>query len=231
LKDNCLASIGSRAFPHAGWYIMRSNTNYMIISCGPNGQNGNGGHCHNDKLSFELCIDGEDIIVDPGTYVYTAEPEWRNKFRSAVYHNTVMVDDKEQNGFTAKNLFHVENNAMTKCLKWEIGDEIDLFIGEHCRYARFCRPVIHQREIKFHKKEGRLEIMDEFRGNGEHSLEWSLVLSPEFRRNPNVRSDKLQWHREAAFYSSEYGIISKTEKLTSKLRATIPVRVKFWMEI
>jgi len=231
LKDNCLANVGSRAFPDTGWYIMRNDKNYMFISCGPNGQNGNGAHCHNDKLSFELCIDGKDIIVDPGTYVYTPKPEWRNKFRSTVYHNTVMVDDKEQNRFSEKNLFQVENNIITKCLKWEIGDEIDVFIGEHYGYKRFSRSVIHQREIKFHKKEGKLEIIDRFHEEGEHNLEWNLILSPEFRRNLNIGSGELQWHREPVFYSPEYGTITKTEKLTSTLKTTIPVEVKFWLKI
>jgi len=231
LKENCLANISSRAFLDAGWYIMRSDKNYMIISSGPNGQDGNGGHCHNDKLSFELCIDGQDIIVDPGTYVYAAEPVWRNKFRSTAPHNTVVVDGKEQNRFDGKNLFRMKNDTKVKINKWDTNDEMDIFIGEHYRYKRFSQPVIHKREIKFHKKEGKLEIMDRFRGDGEHSLEWNLILSPEFRRNLNVSSDKLRWHREPASCSSGYGIINKAEKLTSTLKTKIPVEVKFWIEI
>ena len=231
LEENCLANIGSQAFPDAGWYIIRSDKNYMIICCGPNGQNGNGGHCHNDKLSFELCINGEDTIVDPGTYVYTPKPEWRNKFRSTVYHNTVMIDDKEQNRFSEKNLFQVENNATTKCLKWEIGNKIDVFIGEHYGYKRLSESVVHQREIKFHKKEGKFEIIDKFGGEGEHSLKWNLILSPGFRSNPKIVSKRLQWYRGSPFYSPEYGIITKTEKLTSTLKTTIPVEAEFWIEI
>jgi hypothetical protein len=45
-----------------------------------------GGHAHNDKLSFELCVDGEDIIVDPGSYIYALNPEMRNHFRCAASH-------------------------------------------------------------------------------------------------------------------------------------------------
>ncbi|MBA7716809.1 hypothetical protein ES703_125887 [subsurface metagenome] len=171
------------------------------------------------------------MIVDPGTYVYTVDPRWRNKFRSISYHNTVVVDEEEQNRFDEKSIFEMKNDAETKCLKWKTSDEIDIFIGEHYGYKRLSRSVIHQREIKFHKKEGKLEIIDKFRGEGIHNLKWNLILSPEFRRNPNIGSDKLQWHREPAFYSSEYGIITKAEKLTSTLKATIPVEVKFWIEI
>jgi hypothetical protein len=88
-------SIEAKSFPDAGWYIIRDKNNHCIISCGPNG--GNGWHSHNDKLSFELMIDGQDIIVDPGTYVYTSYPEERNKFRSTEYHNTVKFEGYEQN--------------------------------------------------------------------------------------------------------------------------------------
>jgi len=231
LEENCLGNISSQAFPTAGWYVARNDKNYMIISCGPNGQNGNGGHCHNDKLSFELCIDGKDVIVDPGTYVYTPKPGWRNEFRSTGYHNTVMIDGQEQNRFGEKNLFQVEDDAITKCLKWEVSDEIDLFIGEHYGYRRFSHPVIHEREIRSHKKDKKWEIIDRFRGEGEHGLEWNLILSPEFERNLSVGSDRLQWCREPTSYSSEYGMITRTEKLTAKLRVTIPVEVKFYIEI
>ncbi len=230
LGENCLANIGSRAFPNAGWYIMRNDKNYMIISCGPNGQNGNGGHCHNDKLGFELCIDGEVVIVDPGTYVYTPSPDARNKFRSTASHNTVMINDKEQNRFNRKNLFQMKDEAGAKCLKWKTGDKVDIFIGEHYGYKQLFQIVIHRREIKFYKKEGTLEITDRLEGTGKHNLEWNLILSPELKQKLEINSDKLQWHKVPAFYSPEYGLIIKTEKFISALKALIPAEVKFSIE-
>jgi len=231
LTDNCLADISSKAFPDAGWYIMRSDKNYIFISCGPNGQNGNGGHCHNDKLSFELCVGGEDIIVDSGTYVYTSDPEARNKFRGRAYHNTVMIDEQEQNRFDKYILFGARKDAITKCLKWEVGGKVDIFIGEYYGYQRYRQSVIHQREIRFHKKRGELIVIDEFKGKENYNLEWNLILSPEFRENLKVSSDKLHWHRELAFYSPEYGVIIKTEKLTTTLRATNFIEVKFLIKM
>ena len=50
---------------------MRSNKNYCIISCGSNSQSRRGVYVHNDKFSFKLYIDGKNIIIDLGTYVYT----------------------------------------------------------------------------------------------------------------------------------------------------------------
>ncbi len=171
---------------------MRDSKNYCIISCGSNGQNGNGGHCHNDKLSLELCIDWEDVIVYPGTYVYTPEPEARNRFRGTVYHNTVVIDGEEQNRFANYSLFGMKNDAQTRVVKWKIGEDMDILLGEHYGYNRLKQSVVHKREIGFHKKEGKLEITDKFEGKGEHRLEWNLILSPEFKQELKISSDKLQ---------------------------------------
>ena len=46
-------------------------------SCLAVGQDGNGGHAHNDQLSIELNVDGEDWIADPGTYLYHGAAPWR----------------------------------------------------------------------------------------------------------------------------------------------------------
>ena len=80
-----------------GLYIFKSPYLYMTVRCGEIGQNGNGGHAHNDQLSITLRIDGKDIIVDPGTYLYTPLPERRNEFRSTTAHFTVQKDGAEQN--------------------------------------------------------------------------------------------------------------------------------------
>ena len=174
LEQNCLTNINSRAFRDAGWYIMRNDKNYMIISCGADGQNGNGGHCHNDKLSFELCIDGEDIIVDPGTYVYTAEPKWRNKFRSTPYHNTVALDGQEQNRFEEKSLFRLRSEARVRINRWETNDEYDFLDAQHSGYERLSEPITHRRQILFNKKEDYWIIRDILTGNQKHTFDFHL---------------------------------------------------------
>lgn len=58
------------------------------------------GHTHNDKLSVEVFVDGTYITRDPGAYIYTAFPMIRDKFRSVKAHNTIHVDDFEQNVFS-----------------------------------------------------------------------------------------------------------------------------------
>ncbi len=49
------------------------------------------GHFHNDVGSITLAVNGIPIIVDPGSFVYTASATWRNYFRSVAVHNTSFI--------------------------------------------------------------------------------------------------------------------------------------------
>jgi len=44
------------------------------------------GHIHEDQLSIELSIDNKDIFQDPGSFLYTPIPEYRNLYRSSNVH-------------------------------------------------------------------------------------------------------------------------------------------------
>src|SRR4030042_3567515 len=158
--------LGSKPFPNAGWYVIRNKSDYFIISCGLNGQNGNGGHAHNDKLSFELSANGSDVIVDPGSFVYTADPISRNKFRSTISHNTTMLDDKEQNEFYGDLLFFLPDNTKATCKKWHKNDSGIIFEGAHYGYQRLKNRVVYERLIAYSKKEREFVFADRLSGTG-----------------------------------------------------------------
>jgi len=86
-------------YPDSGIYIFKNERFYLSICATPLGQNGNGGHTHNDKLSYELWIDGKNVERDPGTYLYTPLPYRRNEFRSTKSHNVPIVGNIEQNSW------------------------------------------------------------------------------------------------------------------------------------
>jgi len=173
LKSPSLQSI---AFPDAGIYVMRSERIYLLASCQPIGINGVGAHKHNDWLSFELCVDGQPIIIDPGTYCYTGNMEMRRLFRSTAYHNTVVVDGKEQVEIHNSMFGLIDPHGDIRILRWESGDKQDLLEAEHTGYTRLSEPVIHRRCFLLNKRENEVDITDTFTGDGKHSFEWHLHL-------------------------------------------------------
>jgi hypothetical protein len=98
-----------------GIYIFRSNRVFLAIRAGTVGQNGFGGHAHNDQLSVELQVDGKDIISDPGTFIYTPLPVSRNQYRSIHSHFAPAIDGKES-GAIDLGLFRLGNSISGVCL-------------------------------------------------------------------------------------------------------------------
>ncbi|NIM98700.1 MAG: hypothetical protein GTO24_11665, partial [candidate division Zixibacteria bacterium] len=215
--------LGSRAFPHAGWFVLRDTHDYCFISCGPNGQNGKGGHAHNDKLSFELMLNGRDVIVDPGTYVYTSYPEERNKFRATAHHNTIKFNDCEQNPIS-NSLFYLSGSAEIIDTKLEETDREVRFEGA-IRY----NGVSHCRIITLDKRSGDWRISDNLSSAKPRTAQLLFHLAPGVTYDPKESMVK-ESETEIAFlevrgrdlegveydYSPEYGAKAKSEMLTTK---------------
>ena len=170
--------ITSKAFPKAGWYIIRNSNDYCFISCGPNGQNGNGGHAHNDKLSFELMLNGRDVIVDPGTYIYTPCPKERNRFRSTGYHNTANFSGFEQNEFAEKSIFSLPDKVKIRKAGLIERNNNVVFQGE-IHYAG----ITHKRKITLDKQSSSWHIKDII--SSPKQLKGKLL----FHLSPNLTCD------------------------------------------
>jgi len=172
------AALSSKDFPDGGFYLMRKDNLYLIMDCVPTAPKTPSGHKHNSRLSFDLFAYDKSFIVDPGAYIYTADKEMRNLFRSTRYHNTVVVDGAEQNRFGAKELFWLGTDAAVKINKWEITEEYDYLNAEHSGYGRLKNPIIHRRQIYFDKIEGYWIIKDILDGSGEHQFDLYFHFAP-----------------------------------------------------
>ncbi len=238
-ETSCLSEIKSKYFKQSGIYVIRHKKDYVIISNGSNGQNGKGGHNHNDKLSFELSVEGNDIIVDPGTYVYTSDPEYRNKFRATKYHNTIEVDGKEQN-VLGDNLFRMEGNANTYLKEIQESHGIIDITLLHDGYRRLDGCVIHSRRFIYNKTSRLLKIKDEISGEGEHNILFNLHLSDEVNvKKTGTQTFTLFHHKlksplrievgdfknvniEEGYISREYGKRKKAEIISGIIKTELP---------
>ena len=169
----------SKAFPNAGTYIMRDRDLYLCFNASDAGINGRGSHGHNDALSIEVSASGHAFIVDPGTYVYSADLDKRHEFRSTAYHSTVRIDGVEQNTTDRDLPFVIGNEAKPRVLEWQTGDDFDKVVAEHYGYMRLAQPVTHRRSVTLNKRERSWLIEDEFNGQGEHVYELRFHFAPE----------------------------------------------------
>lgn len=169
---NKVPSLKSAFYPDGGYYILRNDKMYCIIRCGENSIRGEGVHSHNDQLSFTLNVNSEDIFIDPGAFIYTADYKMRNLFRSTGMHNTLKISDFEQNDLDPFNLFSLKEQTFSECIK--SGDNI--FIGQHNGYLPNCG-ILHKRSIKLGLT--KILIIDELVGSEEsQNYMINYILSP-----------------------------------------------------
>ena len=138
--DIDINNISLHSYQGIGIYLFKTKELFMLVRCGEVGQEGVGGHAHNDQLSLELNILGEDIIVDPGTYVYTAFPNLRNSYRSATSHFAPQFVGEEPS-ILDKGLFVLKDAKPGICLYFGKKG----FIGMH---EGFSLPVYRRIEVR-----------------------------------------------------------------------------------
>jgi hypothetical protein len=147
----------SKGFPDSGYYVLRSgwgdageafeDERYMVFDCGPLGE---GNHGHLDVLSFELAAFGKSLVVDPGRYTYkeTGPINWRVLFRGTAYHNTVLVDGRNQTRYVpGKRKFRIRGPAPEAALRAFVSEPgFDYLHGIAISHEY---DAIHERKILF----------------------------------------------------------------------------------
>jgi hypothetical protein len=234
--------LASKAFPSGGFFVLRSEDAHVIVDCGEVGMHGRGGHGHNDILSFELWLNGHDIVTDCGAYLYTASREWRNRFRSTAFHNVVQIDGEELNRFISPDhLWQLRDDARPRDVAWRWGDRLDYFRGAHTGYARLQPPVAVTREVALLKSGPNVIVRDTIDGSGQHELTWRFHLGPAVRANiegdevhlsirgtnmwlqVNDELGRLTLTIEEGWVSPSYGVRTETQVAVWRGRVKLPM--------
>ncbi|MBN1123234.1 MAG: alginate lyase family protein [Anaerolineae bacterium] len=153
-------AVGSSIFPNSGLTIMRRGDCHLTVDAGGVGQDGAGGHAHNDTLSITLSAYGRTFLIDPGSYLYTSNPVERNAFRSTASHNVLQIGEEEIIPLPDQ-LFSLPNAARVTVHRWHTKASYDLLDVEHDGYTRLSPGVIHRRVIWFNKND-KLWLLRDF---------------------------------------------------------------------
>lgn len=181
-----------RAFEEGGYYILGRDLETpdevrMTVDAGPLGYLSLAAHGHADALAITLSVKGREILVDPGTYAYHTQKEWRDYFRGTSAHNTIRIDRQDQSVISGN--FMWTRHAKSRCLAWEAGTDYDRFVGTHDGYTRLGDPVIHKREIVLGKTGPcRILITDTLECHANHYAErfWHFSEHCEVRVEANA---------------------------------------------
>ena len=163
-------------FNDGGVVVARDNGQFLWVDVGEVGMAGRGGHGHNDLLSFEVVLRGQPLIIDPGSYVYTADQEARNLFRSTFYHNALRVDGQEM--APMGGMWEIGNDALPQDVEVSKENGMVKIKASHSGYMRLQDKVLHIREIKFQPGEEVLTVIDYLQCRESHTVDRMLHLDP-----------------------------------------------------
>lgn len=175
----------SFAFPASGLYVISGSASrsQFVIDAGPQGA-GSAGHGHADALSLTASVDGQEVLIDPGTFQYVGEGSDRDRFRGTQAHNTLVVAGRDQ--ADPKGPFSWQQLPKIQAEGWISGKTFDLFVGSHDGYRRLPNPVFHRRFV-FALKSGFCLVRDLAVGQGEHKLDLVWHMAPQMQASDSSK--------------------------------------------
>jgi hypothetical protein len=186
----------------AGLVLLRHQTHaedeiWCRCDHGPHGYLSIAAHAHADALSIELRCGGVEVLVDPGTYTYQGEPEWRTYFRSTIGHNCLELAGESQSvaggpfmWLSAAAASEVETSGLDGGSKaiWRAG---------HDGYRRLSPAARHERTVTLHRDTRRLVVEDAVESAGRHDCRLAFHLGPEVDCFLDGSLAQLSWQSSA----------------------------------
>lgn len=248
INSSATVNIRSKLLKESGMVILRRNQDHVFIDCAPVGLANKGGHGHNDCLSVSAMLEGVELLTDCGAYVYTADYQQRNLFRSTAFHNTPRVDKEEINRFIHPDyLWNLHADAIPSVTHFSEDTQGAYFQGEHTGYLRLDDPVLVQRRVVLDHQHHVLTIEDRLQGQHSHFVEIPLHLHPDVK--PQKQGDNqillntpkgifiLQWSGTVKWHMSilsvemspSYGEKQKIDKICWQYDGPLPLKLKIML--
>jgi hypothetical protein len=147
-------------FADAGITFLRDGLVSCRVDHGPHGYLSTCAHGHADALSFELRIGGRPVLIDPGTYAYQGEPEWRRYFRSTLAHNTLEIENADQAAQAGPFLWSSPIASRVESAHGIDDGAIAELSVAHDGYRRLPAKATHRRHFRLDRATHALTITD-----------------------------------------------------------------------
>jgi hypothetical protein len=196
---------GLISFPVGGYYLIRSNNSLLFLRCG----NHKDRPSQADNLHVDLWVNGQNILVDAGSYKYNTNRETAAYFIGSRSHNTVRLNQSDQMlkgprfiwyyWTYCKSAFFSETET-----EWQ-------FTGEISAFRYISKDTIHRRIITWKKNTLRWQVEDEIRTSAQiFSMQQTWHLSSIFGRKSvymksHDKNGELKRVEQRGYYSGMYG--------------------------
>ena len=228
----------SRDFPVSGYVVLTdgARAQHVLYDCARLGE---GSHSHYDLFSFTYWAAGGPLIVDPGRFTYSSEPDadgidWRHAFKSTAAHNTVQIDGRDQTRYLSRTKHGPDVAVEGRTVV--VGGALDWVRGR-ARSAEYA--PVHERLLAYPGRDyllivDRIEMVDGDAHDCDLRFHFDDALEPVLVRERDgvVRAQTARgavhvlaaaaW-LEAGWVSREYGVKHPAAVLCAHVRSADPV--------
>jgi hypothetical protein len=181
--------VPSHTFRDTGYIVVRDTAGgHAVLDAGMHGYM-NGGHAHADALALTLRLGNRPFLVDPGTATYTMDPRLRDRMRSSMNHNTVVIDGRSQSIPAGPFHWQTRTDARIGCVRHN--PAFHWVEATHDAYA----PLMHRRSLLRAGTTGWL-VIDEILGEGRHLATAHWHFDPAWMLKADVPGRMCARHLE-----------------------------------
>lgn len=210
-------TFGVFSFDDGGYFMSRKHNSFTFIRCGKHKDRPS----HADNLHLDIWVNGENVLLDSGSYKYNTTEENSTYFTGTTGHNTVSVNHSSQMLKGSRFIWYYWSQA--KNVTWQENQDEYIFEGTINAF-QFINPKIqHCRKVIISKNQELWKVEDEVTNatNFEKQQNWHYN-----KTKIKITSDEIG--REIlSLNSSYYGEKEKGFGIAFSFKDTITTTLKY----
>lgn len=197
--------MGCVSFDIGGYYLIREQDTLTFIRCGRHKDR----PAHADNLHIDVWYQGENILMDGGSYKYNTDASDINYFMGTRSHNTVMLDENNQMLKGARFIWFYWSQALSTSIQ-ELDDSFS-FLGVVSCFEQLGQNITHTRKI-IKKKNYQEWIVEDVILNKPKGIKMRQLWHTQSLRI-DFKSEEIKSTLSKGLYSECYGQKKENEEI------------------
>lgn len=205
---------------------------------------------HRDVMSFALTVRGEPFIIETGSY--KGKKDFFPYFPSALAHNSLLIDGKEQS--QTKNAKGNRKYMHLLKTRWLFSEEFDYLMAGNAGFEDLKSMAVHRRELIYLKEKKWFLLKDTIEGTEEFDIvnvfhfapELDIILRGDYgclirgrrefmRVNPyypgefSCRSARGKLNPLAGWYAKDFNRAEPCQRIEYVSKIQLPAEIYTWI--
>jgi hypothetical protein len=210
----------AHAFQEGGIAVYKNERVLMLLKSGAYKDR----PAQSDNLHFDLWVDGKNILLDTGSYLYNTDEATIQYFNGSKGHNTFMIEHKDHMLKGPRFIWWYWIKQAQVSVK--VHQDKVVMKANTLSYLYLHKPLLLSRTITFYKETMQWEIEDECEASSTSFVfqqVWHVAVNAKqhLKFMAQAHHQELQPSIEVGYYASYYGLKENCEDVIFKSTSTL----------